>query len=117
MTTIGETWASLPTSSKLRMICSREFFRPSAQFWRKSNQTENAMRENCACRKFLVRSVSRFSESQRLHNRVMKSRAHLSHFLIIARRMDAIGEEHHEKFAVGINPDGSAGKAVVAKTM
>src|ERR1700730_16094815 len=117
MTTIGATWVSLPTSSKPHMICNREFFRPSAQFWRKSNQTENAARENCECRKFLARSVGRFSESQRLHDRVVKGRAHLSHFLIIARGIYAIGEQHNEKFAVWINPYRSAGKPGVAKTM
>ena len=47
----------------------------------------------------------------------MKRRANLRHFLIIARGMDAIGEQHNKKFAVRIDPDGSAGKAGVAKTM
>src|ERR1700688_3663844 len=47
----------------------------------------------------------------------MKHRANLGHFLIIARGIDAIGEQHHEKFAVGINPDGSAGKSGVPETM
>jgi len=47
----------------------------------------------------------------------MKRRSHLSHFLIIARRIDPIGEQHHKKFTVRINPDGSAGKSGVPKTM
>src|ERR1700687_1351061 len=56
-------------------------------------------------------------ESQRLHHGVVKSGAELCDFLVLAGRVDAIGEEHDEELAVWIDPDRRAGEASVAEAV
>ena len=57
------------------------------------------------------------NEAQRLNHRIMHGGTHLRNLVIPPRGIDAIGEQHNEKFAIRVNPDGSAGKSGVPKTM
>jgi hypothetical protein len=45
----------------------------------------------------------------------VKRRADAADLVVVARGMHAIGEQHHEKLAVGIDPQRRAGKTQVAE--
>src|ERR1700731_3705842 len=59
----------------------------------------------------------RGSKAQRLHDSVMKSRPDLRDFLIFARRIYPVGQQHHEYLAVRIDPYGSAGESGVSEAV
>ena len=47
----------------------------------------------------------------------MEGGAQLCHFLVFARGIHAIREQHYEEVAVGIDPDAGAGEAGVTEAM
>ena len=47
----------------------------------------------------------------------MEGRAQLCHFLVFARGIHAIREQHYEELAVGIDPDAGAGEAGVTEAV
>src|ERR1051326_8809373 len=59
----------------------------------------------------------RRGQSQRLHHGVMQGRPNFGNFLVFARGMDTIREQHHEELFVWINPDGGSGVSCVAKSV
>ena len=47
----------------------------------------------------------------------MEGGTQLGNLLVFAGGMDAIGEQYDEEFALGIDPDASAGEAGVTETV
>lgn len=56
-------------------------------------------------------------ESQRLHHGVVQIAPHLLNLLILARRIQAIRQEHHKELPVGIDPDRSSRESGVAEAV
>lgn len=56
-------------------------------------------------------------ESQGLHHGVVQIAPDLLNPLILARRMDAICQEHYKQLTVGIDPDGSSCESRVAEAV
>src|ERR1700691_5809315 len=50
---------------------------------------------------------------ERIHDQVMNLRAEVANLLIVAPRMNAIGQHRDRNFALRLDPDGSAGEAEV----
>src|SRR5579885_1160549 len=65
----------------------------------------------------LVRRHRHGRESERLHDGVVQRGTNLGDLVVFSRGVHAIGQENHKELAIGINPDGGAGKAGVAETM
>lgn len=62
-----------------------------------------------------MHSFYRRCQSQRLDYGVVHGGTHGRDFVVVARGIDAIGQQDNEQLAIRIDPDGSAGETQMAE--